>query len=362
MTTLDERLAELRRRSVPSGPSVDGLRRRIRRRRVRRLAGAGAGAAMAALAVVLGGLVAGPRDDSRTVTVVDDPTESTSTTMSETPALPAEAVGVDRDGELVVFGVPSGDVVRTLYDGGLGDGAPLIDAVDVDSEGSWVYFSTVDHGGELFRVPLEGGDVELLGPGSSPQVSNDGRYLAYSGPRQSLPATIVVRELSTGEERRWSVDSDDPDFFHYNGRISDITWSPDDTRLAYVSAYEGSEVRVLDLDAGSLSASEPIDRITTHPAWLSDTELLGVRECCYPFERDQLEPVVIIVVDTATGATTELGEVVGVWALDVTADRRHALVGSTGVDVSELSLHTVEDLLGGGTAVPGGYRSVAWVP
>ena len=85
--------------------------------------------------------------------------------------------------------------------------------------------------------------------------------------------TTRYLEWATGEEDRSLT----------NGRIDDLAFSPDGTRLAFVSGYEGEDdIRVVDLTASSLSESRSLGVAASDPAWTDLDGILAVETCCHP--------------------------------------------------------------------------------
>ena len=73
--------------------------------------------------------------------------------------------------------------------------------------------------------------------------------------------------------------------------ITEISWAPDSTRLAYTLSYEGDSVSVLDTESAA-DLSETLEVVipggggnSSHPAWQAHTGLLGLFntrfECCF---------------------------------------------------------------------------------
>ncbi len=140
--------------------------------------------------------------------------------------------------EVAVLDADTGRRLRTLVKSGV-QGQIAVDAVR-----GWVYFvRTGRHDGTfcdstVWRVPVQGGRAQLIGPGSAPEVSPDGRYLAHA--RWShrgcvhipgIPSDLlVVRDLATGAEQRYRV----PPAVNADGHdygIGTLSWSAGGTRL-----------------------------------------------------------------------------------------------------------------------------------
>jgi hypothetical protein len=130
-------------------------------------------------------------------------------------ALPHEMV-VWRGFNIDVISSTSGHLIRTLAtDIALFRGAPH---PTVSPEGT-VYF---DRGVEptpnvpieqIVSVPLRGGPVTVVANGHYPEVSPNGRFLAYVADTDftNAPESIVTRDLVTGATKSWGYASAGPD-------------------------------------------------------------------------------------------------------------------------------------------------------
>jgi len=83
---------------------------------------------------------------------------------------------------------------------------------------------------QILSVPLAGGPLTVVARNASePAVSPDGRMLAYvtNTDGASAPEAIVVRDLVTGAERRWTFATQGwPD-------VAAMSWSPDGRSLSF---------------------------------------------------------------------------------------------------------------------------------
>lgn len=208
----------------------DRAEARTRRQRAIRYPVAGLVAAAAIAAIVVG--IAALRSTSESepsiatpsgvampeqiVAIVDDPAWEPSSTGSR----------------LVVLDSETGAEVRTLAEGVEG---PL----SVDD--TYVYF---EHPGdqacdgptsEIVRAPTAGGPAEVISLGLYPQVSPDGRFLAYAGFQPgairecATPPRLIIRDLASGAERPFSV----PDDQNVQRFPLVVGWSPDSRSLLY---------------------------------------------------------------------------------------------------------------------------------
>lgn len=163
------------------------------------------------------------------------------------PATPGEIVGWTSSDNLVVMSTKTGAVLRTLATD-VDIFAPGIPNVSIAPDGT-VFFESAtpslgnneSGGDELFSVPISGGPVRDLGPGSDPQVSPDGRALAFISPDPEggageapylvPPVGINVAALSSGSIG--SVRTLAPGPEQLNQGVSDLSWSSDSLHLSF---------------------------------------------------------------------------------------------------------------------------------
>jgi hypothetical protein len=223
---------------TPAPHEVEVLFREARRRRRRRRLGW----------LLVFSLVAGVT----TVVVLTSSKRSTVTTNAPhgrshaLPAsLPKEVVGWTSGFKLVVVSSQSGAIVRTLASN-VSIAEPGIPDVSVAANGT-VFFdsdaaSSYDNGGsvgdQIFSVPIAGGKITHVAAGIDPQVSPDGRMLAYvaSDPQDEAPylsATggIAVADLADGTIANVRILGPGP--AHLNKGLSDLSWSSDSRHLSF---------------------------------------------------------------------------------------------------------------------------------
>ena len=119
----------------------------------------------------------------------------------------------------------------------------------------------------------------------SPAFSPDGVTLAYVEQGVTIPrASIVFVAVSTGQElRRLTWRDDETDFFRTNGSIHDLEWSPDGSRLLFISSYEGAEALTVEVDAESLSeAVRAVEADVLAVSWSGADSVVALGWCCYP--------------------------------------------------------------------------------
>jgi dipeptidyl aminopeptidase/acylaminoacyl peptidase len=106
--------------------------------------------------------------------------------------------------------------------------------------------------------------------------SPDGQYVAYAiVPRERLSedpgflscqnqADLVIRNVSTGTERRWTADPNTATgTLTPNGMISSLSWRSDGRFLAFQTAPRGGHVSLMLLDVNS--PQKPVSQITYWP-------------------------------------------------------------------------------------------------
>jgi|GEM_PF-5826109 len=137
-----------------------------------------------------------------------------------------KGVGLTADLELVEIDLATGEATRDIAV--LGE-ARTFGAPQLNHDGSAVYlseavedswFSCETSRGSILRIDLATGDIVTVGQGTEPRISPNGAQLAYLTASTCIPDpqapndwvltvtdSVVVRDLSTGTERRW-VDED----------------------------------------------------------------------------------------------------------------------------------------------------------
>lgn len=288
------------------------LHSRARRRvRGRRLAAAGLGAAIVVVAAVIA--LPSLRDDTSNVEVVPapapQPTAPPPTVKTGNGySWPARLVTAREKGRaLVVVDTRTGVVQRTLHR--LPTGQTVQD-ISLSPDGTTVWFQVHTSEGQcrevVYTVPLEGGAVRRTAVGRSPDVSPDGRFVAYlapasehGGPSHPSPylcdGALVVRDLGTGAERAWIVTAD------ATGNLGQPAWSRDGSRIALSS--DGTDVdsggtadwvtRIRVLDVARTGTLEQASQVVVEsrgpsigpggpprpddPVWLHDGRLAFVR-------------------------------------------------------------------------------------
>lgn len=317
---------------IATGIAADGS---ARRRRVllggAGLAIAGAAAAFVVVAATSGdeeAVEVGPAAESTTTSIESTTTESTAPVVVVEPtttSVPADddLAGLPEHPVVVVVAVGEEGSRLDLYDGdsgelvvqNLAEVGDFGSLYDVSIEGGTIYYTDeFGDSSQILSVPWDGSSTPVVPFGlptneeeatSGGTMSPDGSMFAFIEEGVTRPrGRIGIVEVATGSIRylEWAADEDD--FFLTEGSLRGLRFSPDGSRLAFVSTYEGEEVRVVDLAATTLSDSVAVTA-GSHPDWLDDGRLLVVRSCCFP---DFDEPAELRVVEIGgDGQGTDLG-------------------------------------------------------
>ena len=261
--------------------------------RNRRILLGGAGLAVAGAAALV--LVLGTGDDQEAVEVGPAAETTTTTTAARgegTASMPARplAVVVQLEGvqRLDLYDADTGELVVQ----GLAESPFSISDVSIHGE-SVLYTEELGDSSTVRGIRWDGS----AGPSTpfgipedeetrSGVLSPDQTTFAYV--EQGVTRTegrIGLVDTATNEVRYLEWDEAEDDFFLTQGRIDDLAFNADGTRLAFVSTYEGEEIRVVDLDAATLGESIGI-AAGVDPAWFGTAAFLYSSSCCYP-EFDQ---------------------------------------------------------------------------
>jgi hypothetical protein len=220
------------------------------------------------------------------------------------PGYPDTFVGITNEGDLVLASVADGEVIRTLLDREPFDLALGSSAFSPD--GSWVYVTARagTNDPRILRVPLAGGEPEVVARGSAPAMSRDGR-LAFSACGVDGCGTEVEVEMSGGSRTRLDVSR-----FVEEG-VGAIAWLPDG-RLAVSISYpgdSGADVRVVDPSSPPehLLDLPPFGRGRVGDSWLVlgyhvPTGSVAIHSaCCSGYATDPIESQQVLAVDPDTG-------------------------------------------------------------
>jgi hypothetical protein len=193
-------------------------------------------------------------------------------------ATPVPIIASD-DRRVVVLDQTGAAAPRTLFDLGPStssdEAPPGIGGVSLSGDGKSAYFDVVGTpaAGALKRVPVAGGPAEDVGDGVAPVPSPDGALLALiQAPEPDAPATLVLRPLGGGSERRLDLG---------DGTCGNITWAPSQREVA-VDICSGSEpttVALVDLASAGVRSLTPPDGVTwSVPSFKPDGTLTLVEQ------------------------------------------------------------------------------------
>lgn len=154
---------------------------------------------------------------------------------------------------------------------------------------------------QIWIVPAEGGEPKLLAAGHSPAVSPDGKTVAY-----------------TAHGQLWAIRLDDANakpeqLLQTRGTARNLRWSPDGTRLAFVSDRDDhSFITVYTAATKAVSYLDPSVDHDDAPVWSPDSKQIAFLRI--PNEANALDfaphrtalPWSIRVADAATGEGREI--------------------------------------------------------
>ena len=188
---------------------------------------------------------------------------------------PDEIVAWTSNHHVVVISTRSGAILRTLasdvavFEPGLPD-------LSVSPQGE-VFFNSAPiagvsqpgaQGDQIFSVPITGGPLREVGAGFFPQVSPNGRFLAYvasNGVGEApymLPSGGITIATLAGDNVS-SVQTLHPDARQTGQGASDLSWSPDSDRLSFSLLNGGNDTTTswtiaLASADGSLASAQQI--------------------------------------------------------------------------------------------------------
>jgi dipeptidyl aminopeptidase/acylaminoacyl peptidase len=113
---------------------------------------------------------------------------------------------------------------------------------------------------QLWVVSAEGGEPRLLGEGHAPAVSPDGKQLAYA-----LKGQVWLLRLDDAKAKPEQL-------LQTRGSAEGLRWSPDGTRLAFVSARgDHSFIAVYSAASGAVAYLDPSTDLDSNPVWSPDS-------------------------------------------------------------------------------------------
>lgn len=148
---------------------------------------------------------------------------------------------------------------------------PLNDAgISWSPDSRTVYFNSgMDFDGAIVGVDVESREVTRVGPGGSGALSPDGRTFAYTAntrPRDDDQSNLDVwiRPVDGGEPRLLTPGT-------FDSRDTEPTWSPDGTKLAFISDRNGfNNLGVLDVATGEARMLLVEEVEHSEPRWSPD--------------------------------------------------------------------------------------------
>lgn len=149
---------------------------------------------------------------------------------------------------------------------------------------------------QVWRVATAGGTPQLIGAGDAPAVSADGKQVSFM---HEGAIWIAPLDGHSAPHR----------LFHDDGTDHDMHWSPDGTRLAFVSSRgEHSFIGIYTAGQSRLRFVAPSTSRDTHPRWSPDGRSIafvrrpGDAGPLAPLLKRTPRPWAIWVADAATGA------------------------------------------------------------
>jgi hypothetical protein len=289
--------------SVTTPP--DGAQRAqeiARGRRRTRVAATASGVAALTVCLIVAAIVA-LRSDPGVVVTTRQRVESNDVTTPQPKVSSPTTVEPGQGNRVTAFtGAPNQVFVST--DGGrllivdATNGGELVDLTgQVGGPGNGVYPAAVNGNGVFWYTRFEGtvpatatltpdGQRQTVASNASAAaLSSDGRRLAYAtrsnGATSGSPDTVVVRDLSTNSENRWtglpaSSGNSAPD----GQGVTSLAWGPNNLlAVAYTSGFEMEHSAVLVLDTATdqtFADARLLPGELRSPAWTADGTLLAV--------------------------------------------------------------------------------------
>ena len=113
----------------------------------------------------------------------------------------------------------------------------------------------------------------------APSISPDGQYVAFLSERDLFNINLFVADAETGEIiKRLKGTVTDPHFDAIRFISSAGAWSPDGTKLAFITFVQGdNEIAILDVDSREVERRFTVEGVgaITNPAWSPDGETIA---------------------------------------------------------------------------------------
>lgn len=116
---------------------------------------------------------------------------------------------------------------------------------------------------EIWEVNLKNDSIKLISEGSSPSLSHNGNVLVFINKKQ-----VWKVELSSENKPKL--------FFSIRGRVGSLTWSPDDTKLGFVSnRSDHSFIGIYHLATKNITYIAPSVDNDRNPVWSADSKRIA---------------------------------------------------------------------------------------
>lgn len=129
-------------------------------------------------------------------------------------------------------------------------------------------------GRTVLSADLDAGEINI-----GPVISPDGQYVAFLSERDIFSINLFVADAQTGEViTSLRNPTADPHMDALRFINSAGTWSPDGTRLAFISFAEGdNEISILNVNSRDVTRRFSVEGVTamTNPAWSPDGQSIA---------------------------------------------------------------------------------------
>ncbi len=126
----------------------------------------------------------------------------------------------------------------------------------------------------VLSAELDAGELNI-----GPVVSPDGQYVAFLSERDIFSINLFIADAETGEViKSLRSPTADPHMDALRFINSAGTWSPDGTRLAFISFAKGdNEISILDVQSRNVTRRFSVEGVSamTNPAWSPDGESIA---------------------------------------------------------------------------------------